>query len=309
MRSLGLTGLVAAPHTPFNPDGSLNLEIVPAQVQLLLEGGVRAAFVCGTTGEGPSLTTAERIQLSERWVRQAPPELQVIVHVGHTSVAEARALAAAAQSSGAAAIATLAPYFFKPKSTSELIDFCVPIASAAPQLPFYFYHLPSLTGVALSIPDVIQRAAERIPTFAGIKYTHDNLMEFQQCVRLGGQMSLDVLFGRDEILLAGLAAGARGAIGSTYNYAAPVYHKLMAAVDAGDLSSARDFQAQAMRLVELLRCYGEIAPAKAILGMMGVNCGPTRPPLAALTPAQIESLNRQLEGLDIFTRPLTRPAA
>jgi N-acetylneuraminate lyase len=306
MRSLGLTGLVAAPHSPFKPDGSLNLDIVPAQVQLLLEGGVRAAFVCGTTGEGPSLTTPERIGLADRWVRVAPRELSVVVHVGHTSLAEACALAAAAQSSGAAAIAALAPYFFKPKSVAELIDFCSPIASAAPRLPFYFYHLPSLTGVTLSIPDVIQRAAERIPTFAGIKYTHDNLMEFQQCVSLGRQMSVDVLFGRDEILLAGLAAGARGAIGSTYNYAAPVYHKLMAAVDASDLSSARDFQAQAVRLVELLRCYGEIAAAKAILAMMGVNCGPPRPPLAALTPAQIESLSRQLEGLDIFTRPVAQ---
>jgi N-acetylneuraminate lyase len=117
------------------------------------------------------------------------------------------------------------------------------------------------------------------------------------------------VFGRDEILLAGLAAGARGAIGSTYNYAAPVYHKLMAAVDAGDLSSARDFQAQVVRLVEVLRCYGEIPAAKAILTMMGVNCGPPRPPLAALEPGQIESLHCELEGLDIFTRPLTRPAA
>jgi N-acetylneuraminate lyase len=309
MRSLGLTGLVAAPHTPFSLDGSLNPDIVPAQVQLLLEGGIRAAFVCGTTGEGPSLTTPERILLADRWIRLAPRELPVIVHVGHTSLAEACALAAAAQASGAAAIAALAPYFFKPKGAGELVVFCAAIASAAPQLPFYFYHLPSLTGVTLSIPDVIQRAAERIPTFAGIKYTHDNLMEFQQCVRLGRQMSLDVLFGRDEILLAGLAAGARGAIGSTYNYAAPVYHKLMAAVDAGDLFSAREFQAQAVRLVELLRCHGEIPAAKAILGMMGVNCGPPRPPLKALAPGQIESLHRELEGLDIFTRPLTRPAA
>src|SRR5690349_12312343 len=98
MSRLRLTGLVAAPHTPMAADGSVLPRSIDQQVQLLIEGGVSAAFVCGTTGEGLSLTSAERMQVVERWVRAAPTSLPVVVHVGHTSAPEARALAAHAQS-------------------------------------------------------------------------------------------------------------------------------------------------------------------------------------------------------------------
>jgi N-acetylneuraminate lyase len=232
--------------------------------------------------------------------------MPVIVHVGHTSAGEARALAAHAQKIGASAVSALAPCFFKPAGVEQLLDFCAQVAAGAPGLPFYFYHLPSLTGVTLSITELMPRAVERIPNFAGIKYTHNDLMEFQQCVRLAGDR-LDVLFGRDEMLIAGLAVGGKGAVGSTYNYAAPVYHKLMKAFAAGDVRGAREAQAQAVRLVEVLRKFGEIPCAKAILGMVGVECGPARPPLANLNAAQVRAIGAELAGLDVFTRPL-RPA-
>ena len=303
MTPLRLSGLIAAPHTPISPDGNVNLSAVRQQAELLVEGHVSAAFVCGTTGEGLSLSTAERMQLAKQWVSDAPPSLPVIVHVGHVSLPEAQSLAEHAQSIGARAISTLAPFFFKPQTVAALVEFCVQIAAAAPSLPFYFYHLPSMTGVTLSMVEFMHQARGRIPTFAGIKYTHDNLMEFQQCVRLAGN-SLDVLFGRDEMLLAGLAMGAKGAIGSTYNYAAPVYHRLIAAVGCGDLAAARDCQSQAVQLVEILRRDGEIPAAKAIMEMIGVECGPPRPPLPSLTAEQRALLRQDLTGLDIFTRPL-----
>jgi N-acetylneuraminate lyase len=113
-----LRGLIAAPHTPMRPDGGINFAAVQQQSAVLVAGGVAAAFVCGTTGEGASLTSAERMRLVERWVEVAPPPLAVIAHVGHTSVAEARVLAGHAQSAGAKAISALAPYFFKPRGVS-----------------------------------------------------------------------------------------------------------------------------------------------------------------------------------------------
>jgi N-acetylneuraminate lyase len=299
---LRLRGLIAAPHTPMHADGSVNVTVVPRQVEILLAGKVSAAFICGTTGEGPSLSTAERMQLAESWMAAAPPELPMIVHVGHASIAEARALAAHAQRIGAAAVAALAPFFFRPSGVPALVDFCARVASAADRTPFYYYHLPSMTGVSLSVTDFFGQARKAIPTFAGIKYTHDNLMEFQQLVAMAGD-ELDVLFGRDEILLAGLAAGAKGAIGSTYNYAAPVYHRIIAAVSAGDLATARKEQARAVRLVEVLRKFGEIPAAKAILTMLGVGCGPPRSPLTALSAQQLVELRREVVELgDVLVR-------
>lgn len=316
MKPLGLTGLVAAPHTPFAADGEVDLRVVDEQVAVLVEGKISAAFVCGTTGEGLSLSADERMRLVERWVAAVrrgspqaakPARLPVIVHVGHTSVFEARALAEHAQRAGAQAVSAFAPCFFKPRGVPELVEFCARVASGAPSLPFYYYHLPSMTGVTLPMVDFVHQARERIPTFAGIKYTHNDLAEYLELVRLAEDGSLDVLFGRDEILLAGLAAGARGAVGSTYNYAAPVYHRLIDAFRAGDLDAARRCQEEAVRLVRVIVRYGEIPAAKAIMTMMGVDCGPARSPLANLDAAARRALYGELKDLPIFTRTLRAP--
>jgi len=304
MACLHLKGLIAAPHSPFHADGTLNLAVIEKQAQLLVEGRTSGAFVCGTTGENASLSTQERMQVAGRWVEAAPPgELPVIVHVGHTSIAESRALAAHAQTIGAAAISALSPYFFKPGSVTDLVEFCAQVAAAAPELPFYYYHLPGMTGVTFSMIELIRQARDRIPTFAGIKYTHNDLKEFQQCLQLAEE-SLDILFGRDEILMHGFAAGARGAVGSTYNYAAPVYLRLIEAMNAGNLPAARECQAQAVRMIEVLRKYGEIPTAKAIMTMLGVPCGPARTPLPKLTDRHTQGIFDELAGLDIFVRPL-----
>src|SRR5438105_15938504 len=109
-----LTGLIAAPFTAFHDDGSLNLALIEKQAASLLANGVTGAFICGTTGEGPSLTTAERMQVAERWQSAAGAQLRVIVHVGHTALGDCQALAAHAQQIGAAAIGCVAPFFYKP---------------------------------------------------------------------------------------------------------------------------------------------------------------------------------------------------
>src|SRR5687768_10736869 len=95
-----IVGLVAAPFTPFDDHGALNLRMVERQAASLVANRVIGAFVCGTTGEGLSLTTAERMALAQRWTSIAPETLQVIVHVGHTSLADCRALAAHAEKIG-----------------------------------------------------------------------------------------------------------------------------------------------------------------------------------------------------------------
>src|SRR5689334_4821596 len=108
-----LTGLIAATHTPFHSDGSLNLAVVEAQAAHLLQHGITAAFIGGTTGESHSLTLDERRALAERWIEVTRgTKLKVIVHVGGNCLADARALATQAQKIGAAAISALAPSYF-----------------------------------------------------------------------------------------------------------------------------------------------------------------------------------------------------
>src|SRR5882672_1095540 len=106
-----LSGLIAAPFTPMNPDGSLNPSLIDKQAGALAENHVAGAFICGTTGEGPSLTIDERLQIAERWMNAAPRALRVIVHVGHQTVADSRTLAAHAERIKAHAFATIGPTF------------------------------------------------------------------------------------------------------------------------------------------------------------------------------------------------------
>src|SRR5579862_1744507 len=113
MSKSGFTGLIAAPFTPMNADSSLNLDVIERYAQMLVDSGVMGAFICGTTGEGASLTHDERKQVAERWAAVAGDNLRVIVHVGHGALAESQALAAHAAKTGASAFATIGPTFFR----------------------------------------------------------------------------------------------------------------------------------------------------------------------------------------------------
>jgi N-acetylneuraminate lyase len=295
-----LSSLVAATHTPFRSDGSLHLPVVEKQAAHLLQQGVRFAFIGGTTGESASLTVEERLALARRWMEVTQgTDLRVVVHVGANCLADARALAAQAGQLGAAAISALAPSYFKPRSLDLLIACCADIAAAAPATPFYYYDIPVLTGVSFPMTDFLAQAPARIPTLAGLKFTNPDLMAYQLCLRVAGGR-WDLPFGVDEHFLGALAMGARGAVGSGYNFAAPIYLRLMKAFAAGDLATARTEQFRGVQLVQLLASHGYMGAAKAVMGMLGVEVGPPRLPNASLSPDQAKTLRGQLETLGFF---------
>lgn len=295
-----LTGLIAATYSPTTPDGQLNLRGVEAQAAHLVANRVAGAFTAGTTGESLSFTVAERQALTARWAEVARDlPLKVIAHVGHNCLADAQAMAAHAEQVGAHAIAAMAPCYFRPSSVEHLADFLGGIAAAAPRTPFYFYDIPSWTRVNFPTEDLLRIAREKIPTFVGIKFTNSDLAELQHAIRFDGG-AFDILFGCDEALLAGLALGCRGAVGSTYNFAAPLYHRVIEAFEKGDLATARAAQEQTVALVAALGRYQFMPAAKGLMGMLGVECGPVRPPLAPLDAAQLAAVRADLEQLGFF---------
>lgn len=294
-----LTGLIAAPFTPMHADGEVNLDMIGRLADALVEEGVNGVFLCGTTGESLSLTVEERKAVAERWREVAGDRLTIIVHAGHPCLKDAAELVRHAGAIGADAVGAMPPSFFRPASLDDLIAWCAELASCAPETPFYYYHIPSMTGVDFPMVDFLRRAEGRIPNFAGIKYTHSDLMDYAACVRhaAGGY---DVLFGRDEILLSALAVGATGAVGSTYNFAAPIYRRMMEAFAAGDLARAREEQARAAAVVRVFSKYGGLPAQKAIMAMRGLDCGPVRPPLRSLPPDAYRALREELRALGLF---------
>lgn len=294
-----LTGLVAAAHTPFGADGTLHLAAVERQAAHYLKHDVTLAFIAGSTGESHSLTADERRRLTQRWLEVARgTKLKVIVHVGANCLHDARDLAAHAQHHGAAAVSALAPSYFKPATVADLIDCCAFIAAGAPELPFYFYDIPVLTGVRLAMPEFLAQGREKIPNLAGIKWTNADLYAYQLCRHVSGDF--DLPWGNDESLLAALAVGATGAVGSTYNFAAPVYQRLWRHFARGNHAAARKEQFRSCQLVQTLARFGYMGAAKATMQMLGVDVGPARLPNGSLTKPQTRALRQQLETLGFF---------
>jgi len=288
-----LEGLVAAAFTPMYEDGTVNLETIPRYVQHLLDTGVRGVYVCGSTGEGPSLTSQERAAAAEAFVTASSGRMPVIVQVGHNSLPEARALAEHAASVKADAISAVPPSYFKPSGMHVLVRCCAEVASVAPALPFYYYHIPPMSGVEVNVPRFLEAAAPEIPNLAGVKFSDHRFDQMQACLELD-ERRFDVLSGVDQMLLSALSVGVRGAVGSMYNFAARLFNEIIVAFHAGNREKARHDQQKAVELVHLLVEAGGLSAFKYTMSLAGVDCGPIRLPASPLDDEVRDSLQGRL---------------
>jgi N-acetylneuraminate lyase len=295
-----IKGIVPAVFTPMHPDGSLNLDLVKPMTDQLVREGVGGLYVCGSTGEGPSLSREERISVAEAYVNAAAGRVPVIIQVGHNSIKEAQTLAAHAQMVGADAISAVPPSYYKPASLDNLVDIMSDIMSGAPDLPFYYYHIPRLTAVHLDVVNFLEVSAERLPNLVGVKYSTFTVFELQNCLAVeNGRYNL--LFGSDEMLLSGLVGGAHGAVGSTYNFAAPLYNRILAAFENADIAEAQRCQALSAQMTRLIYRHGAgNTPLKGMMKIIGLDCGPVRRPLVALTEKKEASLRHDMEEIGFF---------
>lgn len=298
-----IIGLIDAPFTPFDADGEVNLEPIERYARLLERNGLKGVFINGSSGEGYMLTEDERRLLAERWVSVVRPGFKVIVHVGSTCVKESRRLAEHAAAIGAWGIGAMAPPFPKVNRIAELVEYCAEIAAGAPDLPFYFYHIPAFNGAYLSMVDFLKAVDGRIPNFAGIKYTYESLYEYNQC-RLYAGGKFDMLHGQDETILPCLAmGGAQGGIGGTTNYNGRCLTGILDAWAAGDLDKARELQNYAQDVINVICHYrGNIVAGKRIMKLIGLDLGRNRTPFQNMTDEEEAHMKAELEAIDFFNR-------
>ena len=294
-----LRGLVAATYTPFKKDGSVDVARIAPVIDKVIAQGANGLYVCGSTGEGPLLTTAERKLVAEATVQAAAGRVPVVIQVGHNSIEEARLLAVHAQEIGADAISATPPGYFKPQTLSIFVECIRHIAAGAPKLPFYYYHIPVLSGVKFDSIDFLEAGVKAIPTLRGIKFSDPTLHEMQAAISfMDGRF--DILFGIDEMLLGGLAFGARGAVGSTFNFAAPLYHQIIAEFDAGNLKEAQRLQALSSAMIRVLFANGGRDGLKAAMAVTGKDCGHSRLPTPPCTKAQQAEIKRQFKEMGVM---------
>lgn len=293
-----LEGLISAPFTPMDAQGNLNLGIIPEYYKFLKSNRVRGAFICGSTGEGVSLTLQEKKKVATAWAEctKHDKDFKVMMFLGGTCIADCIELAQHSRDVGIYAVSFTTPFYFKPANAEMLAACCKTIADSVPEMPFYYYHIPVLTGVNITMFDLLKAVDDTIPNFAGIKYTHEDFMDFQSCMSFGDR-KYDMLWGRDENMLSALALGTKGAVGSTYNYAAPLYYSLIDAFNRNDLQQAYELQQKSIDMIRLLGKYGGISVGKAYMKITGMDCGEFRLPVSNMNAVQFESFKADVKNL------------
>jgi N-acetylneuraminate lyase len=300
MNNQRIRGLVAAPFTPMHEDRSLNIALIPEYYQFLKHNKITGAFICGSTGEGVSLTMQEKKDVAQAWAdcTKNDDDFKVLLFIGGTCMSDCIELAKHAQQVGLYAISFTAPFYFKPDDVATLASCCKEIAASVPDMPFYYYHIPVFTGVNFPMIDLLKNVDGKIPNFAGIKYTHEDFMDFLSCIHFQNG-KYDMLWGRDENLLPALAVGVKGAVGSTYNYAAPVYYHLIEAFNTHDIKRAQALQQQSIDMITLLGKYGGGIPiGKAYMKLVGLDCGGLRQPMKNISDENFELFEKDTEQIN-----------
>jgi len=280
-------------YPPLDKERKLNLAAIEPYAEFLVKNKVNGVFLNGSTGDFVSLSVNERKLIIEEWSRCKPKSFIMMAHVGDTNINQSKELALHAANYEVDAIASIAPYYYKPANNQDLVNVCKDVAAVTPRLPFYYYHIPQLAGSNFDMVQFLDMASQEIPNFRGLKYTHENLMQFKCCLNFQDS-KYDILFGVDEILVCGLALGAKGWVGSTYNQLAPLYHEIINTFNKGEIEKAHQLQYEAMVFVKTLSKYGFHRASKATLGILGLDLGPVRLPQRNLTAAEISSLEADL---------------
>eukprot|EP00929_Paragymnodinium_shiwhaense_P052823 TRINITY_DN26455_c0_g1_i1.p1 TRINITY_DN26455_c0_g1~~TRINITY_DN26455_c0_g1_i1.p1 ORF type:complete len:363 (+),score=103.47 TRINITY_DN26455_c0_g1_i1:70-1158(+) len=281
-KPLRIDGMVTAVVTPFNATAahggvSLATERVQDQSAYLKATGVNYVFVAGTTGESLSLTLAERKELVEAWSKM--PQV-MIVHVGAESIEDAKALARHAKEHGAKALGCMPPVFFKPATTAVAAQWLKAVAAEAPELPLYYYHIPSMTGSNFNMLDLIKDVEKLgIPSFAGVKYTGlyetRAFMDMQQCMEYSNG-KYEIFCGREEMTVQALSIGVKGFIGSQFNFVGDLYKQIREAFPSKNYLA---LQSHAQKLLQLeLSLPAGVDGGRLAMEFAGLHMGPSRLP-------------------------------
>ena len=309
-----LHGHVSAVFTPVNENGDLDIEKIPLLAARLQEWGVVNVMVGGTTGESLSFSYEERMECVKAWLKFAPQyDINVYVHAGMDDVQLAsKYVSQLTQMDGVKGIFAMPPVYFKPKSIDNLVDTMALIASGAPDLPFWYYHFPAMTGVDFNMFQFTEAidASGKIPNYMGVKFTNEILMDFNSIGHYKNG-KYNMLFGRDEILTSALATGVcDGDVSSTVNF---LTFNLNAtnAWNNGDLQTAQDLQMKTVEVIETwVQLMGDLNTQKAILKMTGIDFGPLRLPQENMTKDQEIELGTALYKLGVnITDEYIKPEA
>jgi dihydrodipicolinate synthase/N-acetylneuraminate lyase len=287
--SFSLRGVIVPLITPLDDDNQIDHTGVRQAAEFVVSKGVNAVMIGGTTGEGMLLSPAERMALLETVVEQVNHRVPVIAHIGCIDTATTVELSLHARGAGANIISAIVPYFFT-FNDEQIFRHFISVAEAVPDLPLLLYAFPGNAKNDIS-PQLLGRLLEAAPNIVGIKSSNDDLVRFQDYVKVGGS-DFTACFGVDELMLGGLALGSKAQISGNANSFPEPFIQLYEAFQAGNIQRAQQLQQVVNSIVSLHHAGQTTAYFKATLKMRGVSTGRVRPPMRELTAEELEEVNK-----------------
>lgn len=293
---MSVYGVIPAVLTPFSPAGEVEVEKLQRYVDWLIRRGVHGLFPCGTNGEGPLMTAAQRRTVAETVVEAAQGRVPVVVMTGAISTETTIGLTRHAQRTGAAGAAIVTPWYF-PLDEAALEAHFAAVAEAVPDFDLYLYNIPGNAKNEIS-PALAGRLAERYPRIRGVKDSSKSFSNLQGFI--GALPGRSVIAGSDSLLLDGLAAGAQGVVSAVADCFPEAMVSIYAAFQAGRLDDARVLQQRANQIRDALKLGPYIHPYKLALSWRGIDVGSMRPPLRPCTTEEAWTIRAALERLEVL---------
>ena len=288
MKQPFFTGACTALVTPFL-NGCVNYPMLEQLIKRQSEAGIPAVVVCGTTGESPTLSDCEKLELFRRAKQYAGGRCAIIAGTGSNSTEHAVALSKAAEDAGADALLVVSPYYNK--ATPEGLVAHYSAIAGAVHIPVILYNVPSRTGV--DIPVSVYKCLAQIPNIAGVKEASTDITKIAK-IRTQCPDSFAVWSGNDEQAVAVMALGGAGVISVVSNVLPETTKAMADAALDGDFDTAADLQLKLLPLIELLFREVNPIPVKAAMKYIGYDCGQCRLPLTSPTPETRAALKKWL---------------
>lgn len=277
MKNALFTGACTALVTPFL-GSQVNYPMLEQLLRRQMEAGIRAVVLCGTTGEAPTLSDAEKLEIFRRGKDFCGDGCTIIAGTGSNCTAHAVALSISAEQAGVDALLVVSPYYNK--ATADGLYAHYEAIARAVHIPIILYNVPSRTGV--DIPITVYKRLARIPNIVGVKEASTDITKITRILSECGP-NFSVWSGNDDQALPVIALGGKGVISVTANVAPVQVQALASAAVDGDLDTAAALQMRLQKLNEQMFCEVNPIPVKAAMKVLGYDCGDCRLPLTKLT--------------------------
>ena len=283
MKNPFFTGACTALVTPFH-EGKINYAILEQLLHRQIEAGIEAVVMAGTTGEAPTLSDTEKLELFRFAKSVCQGQCKVIAGTGSNSTAHTIALSRAAEDAGADGLLIVTPYYNK--ATPDGLTAHYIAAASAVEIPVILYNVPGRTG--MDIPLAVYERLAKVPNIVGVKEASTDVSKITKLRNLCPDFT--VWTGCDELTVPVMALGGAGVISVVSNILPEETQTMARAALAGDFDTAADLQCRLQPLIDLLFCEVSPVPVKAALELLGLDCGPCRMPLGRLSEANLLKL-------------------